>query len=310
MVVLFSIYIVLVASNDTQTYLLPVKLTSDTLPALVAQVLRGAGQQSRHIQLDFTRLEGLQVGGVTVLCNLIELVSRLGFKVTLYAAEWCPAAEFVQRSGLLAFGNKALRVPKKCPSFLPIKLVEYQRSHNYVHSELIPWMAENLGHETRALGSLGVCFEELFNNIRDHSTIDVGCSAGHFNVATGKITMCVSDFGVGIPGKVRVKVATPTDHAAIALACRQGFTTQSTPKNMGAGLHVLVQNVVELHSGKVQITSGEGIYTCVPSGELSGSKRSGRTARTMYPGTMIRMQLDIRDFVPDEVGEEEFVWEL
>ncbi|MYM32547.1 hypothetical protein GTP58_29865 [Duganella sp. CY15W] len=292
------------------TFLLPVKLNHATLYPFVEAVLKGLSKRPNSILFDFSRLEGLQVGGVTVICNLMELISRMGIKVSFYAAEWCRAAEFVERSGLLALSSKELTPPRTCRAFLPIKLVEYNRSHGYVHNELVPWLAANLQCDPRALATLRVCFEEVFNNIRDHSSIEVGCSAAHFDASTGKITICVSDFGVGIPGRVRIKYETTSDHAAIELACKEGFTTQSTPGNMGAGLHILIRNVVERNSGKIVITSGNGIYTCVPSGvSEQGSKRSGRNATATYPGTLIRAQLDIRDFVPDVVEHEEFIWE-
>jgi hypothetical protein len=69
-----------------------------------------------------------------------------------------------------------------------------------------------------------------------------------------------------------------------------------------------VRNVVETNRGAVIISSGEGIYTCVADGKL-GSKRTAKQARWKYPGTMIKISLDIKKFVPDEVTEEEFTWE-
>jgi hypothetical protein len=124
-----------------------------------------------------------------------------------------------------------------CGQFLPIKIVEYTRSHSYVHHELVPWLSVNLLQETRAISTLRVCFKENFNNIRDHSAMDVGCSAARYDQAAGIITICISDFGVGIPAKVRkLHPEVVSDQAAIALACKEGFTTQSTPRNMGCGL--------------------------------------------------------------------------
>ena len=49
---------------------------------------------------------------------------------------------------------------------------------------------------------------------------------------------------MGIPQNVRAKMGIGSDQAAIAMACQEGFTTKSTPRNMGAGLHVLIRNVV------------------------------------------------------------------
>lgn len=288
---------------------LPVVLTRDTIYALVEALFKRLNRDTGTLVFDFTKLEQIQVGGVTVLCNLMAMCRQMGIKVSLHAAEWCDAGPFVEGSGLLAFGNEIRKSPSATPTFLPIKSVQYDRSHSYMNDELIPWLAANFGLQQRALSTLRVCFEEIFNNIRDHSTRDVGCSAGHYDVATGKATICISDFGIGIPGRVRAAMEIGSDQAAIAMACQEGFTTKTTPRNMGAGLHVLVRNAVERNKGTVIISSGEGIYSCYPSVGPSPSKRTGKPARFKYPGTMIHITLQKSDFVPDEVDEEEFQWE-
>ncbi|NHZ83695.1 hypothetical protein F2P44_31170 [Massilia sp. CCM 8695] len=289
---------------------LPVVLTRDTVQGLVMHLFRQLKSRPGCVCLDFMQLKKIQVGGVTVLCNLISLCRQMGIRVEHNAADFCDAFEFVKRSGLLAFSEAGRQAPPTCPQFLPIKTVRYERSHAYVHFELVPWLASNLGLETGELGTLRVCFEEIFNNIRDHSSIEVGCSAAHYDEKSGDITICVADFGVGIPGRVRLhRPELTTDQAAIAMACVEGFTTQTTPKNMGAGLHVLIRNVVEKNRGTVDIISGQGGYTCSAATKKGSSKRVGRSARATYPGTMIKIVLQKNKFVPDDIDEEDFTWE-
>lgn len=288
---------------------LPVVLTRDTIYRLVEALFKRLRPSVGVLVFDFTKLKEIQVGGVTVLCNLMAMCRQMGIAIRLHGAEWCEAAEFLERSGLIAFAATDKEAPGVCPTFLPIKAVQYDRSHSYMNDELIPWLSSNFGQQPRALSTLRVCFEEVFNNIRDHSTRDVGCSAGHFDRVSGKATICVSDFGIGIPGRVRSAMQLGSDHAAIAMACQEGFTTRTTPRNMGAGLHVLVRNVVERNKGTLIITSGEGMYSCYPATGAAPSKRTGKPAGSKFPGTMIHITLQESDFSPDEVDEEEFQWE-
>lgn len=287
---------------------LPVILTRDTIYSLVAELFRRLRERPKIVVLNFSKLEQIQVGGITFLCNIVELLRMMGIQVVFFAEDWCKANTFLQCSGLLTLYQPTKYPTRESDVFLPVRLVEYDKSHSYMHEELVPWLARILGHDPRALSSLRVCFDEIFNNIRDHSTIDVGCSAAHFDVSAGKITICISDFGIGIPGRVRRTMELGSDHAAIAMACQEGFTTQTTPGNRGAGLHILLRNVVGRNRGTVVISSGEGLFTCVPHAGFE-PKGSGRPARGTYPGTMIYITFNKSDFVPSEIDGEEFQWE-
>lgn len=291
---------------------LPHTMSRDTMYTLVKTLFEAIKSKPRRVVLDFKKLERLQVGGVTVLSNMIELYRKAGIKTKFINSANCGARLFLQGSGFSAIylGAPPVRLVDSM-EFLPLKLVEYSRSHSYVHNDLIPWLAVILKSEPRTLSSLRVCFEEIFNNIKDHSTVEIGCSCAHFNEQEGMITICISDFGVGIPHKVRSKIEISSDQGAIAMACQEGFTTQSTPGNMGAGLHVLIRNVVTRNSGSVIICSGKGIYTCFREQQGGKEKRSGKPTRhaNTYPGTLIYVTLETKKFVPSEVDEEEFAWE-
>ncbi len=115
----------------------------------------------------------------------------------------------------------------------------------------------------------------------------------------------ISDFGVGIPFNVNNKINGLSDHQAIDKACEAGFTTQTTLRNRGAGLDVLIKNVVAKNNGVVIIQSRKGLVSCV---KLNGVlKRSAKPAAGFYPGTLIQITLDTSKFVSDE-HEEDFEW--
>lgn len=289
---------------------LPRTFTRDTMYSLIDAMLDPSEDcKHSHVLLDFSRLELIQVGGVATLSNMIEASRKAGVKVAFEGAQLCKAAPFLTGAGFIAqyCGGEAVKTRRGAPH-APLRLVEYSRSANYLLNELVPWLGSILSVEDRALATIKVCFEEIFNNIEDHSTVNVGCSCAYFDKAQKQITICISDIGVGIPRNVRSKMKLGSDQAAIAMACQQGFTTQTTPRNMGAGLHVLITNVVARNGGSVIIHSGSGIYSSV-RGSGRSVKKTGRPSRGFYPGTLIYVTLDTSQFVPDEI-EEKFEWEL
>ena len=287
---------------------LPVTFTKDTMYWLVKNLFQGLKARPKTVALDFKNLKQIQVGGITTLSNIIELCRTAGVKTVFRNAGGCEAASFLQGSGLLTQYEGTIADPSARKEFLPLQLVEYDRSFNHVTNQMIPWLAGILGYKERALTSLNAGLGEVFNNIKDHSSVNVGCSASHYDAAEDKITICVADFGIGIPGRVREKVKLASDQAAISMACQQGFSTRSTPKIRVAGLHVLIQNVVARNHGAVIIYSGEGIHSSVysPHKPLKGT---GRPAAGKYPGTMIYMTLQKADFVPDDIADEVFEWD-
>lgn len=292
----------------TLEIILPVTFTRDTTYWLVDQLFSGLRDQPRKVALDFSRLKKIQVGGITMLSNVIEFCGTLGITTVFRKMGGCEATDFLQGSGLLTQYLGTAADPKARTEFLPLQLVAYDKSFTHVHHQIIPWLASVFGCQERELASLKVCLEEVFNNIRDHSAVNIGCSASHYDSANGKAIICISDFGIGIPGRVRTRTALESDQAAIAKACEHGFSTRTTPRNMGAGLHVLIQNVVARNHGTVIISSGQGMYSCVTGldGKLKGTPRA---APGKYPGTMIYITLNKSDFVPDEVDAEEFQWD-
>ena len=295
-------------SSNTLTIPLPAIFTRDTMYWLVVELFKGLQQRPRKIVFDFKKLKHIQVGGITTLSNVIELCRHMRIKTVFRNVDACGAHRFLHGSGLLTQYHDVVLDAQDRHSFLPLQLVEYDRSFNHVSNQLIPWLARILGHDERALTSLKAGLSEVFNNIKDHSTVNVGCSASHYDPNEGKITICVADFGIGIPGRVREKIKLSNDQAAIAMACQQGFSTKTTPRNRGAGLHVLIQNVVARNHGTVIIHSGEGMYSCAhtPGKPLKGT---GRPAPGKYPGTMLYMTLPKSEFVPDDIDEEEFQWD-
>lgn len=260
-----------------------------------------------HIEFNFSQVEALGIRAIAVLSNLIELLRKAKVEVTFLHYERCQAAEFLHRTGFHSryLAQASSNRTATTRHMLPLALVDYAGSHAFIENRIVPWMEAAVDAPEGALASINVCLKEIFNNIIDHSTVDVGCSIACFDEEKGRIEVCASDFGIGIPRNVRTKIPELDDRQAVERACEEGFTTKSTPRNRGAGLHILMQNIVELNKGQVLLYSGHG--------SIRRSKLNGETEHvsvrtpTAYPGTLVYMTLDANTIHIEET-QEEFEW--
>lgn len=292
------------------TVRLPARLNKETIYRLVEQVLdEDNNARCRTIYLDFEPLQFIDTTGVTVLSNLIEFLKRVGATTYFKGHKGLHTpVKFLDDSGFFKqyLGYSLDPNAKVRPTTLPLELVEYKRSYEYVGFRLVPWLAYALNTNEPSLSTIKVCLLEIFNNIEDHSKVNIGCVFAQHYPNDDAIQLTVSDFGVGIPARVQAVEPQHNDQQAIRRAAEQGFTTQTTVRNRGAGLDVLIKNVVAKNGGAVVIQSLRGILACTrkPDGTV---KRIPRSADGFYPGTLIQISLHKRSFVSDEL-DEEFSW--
>ena len=260
-----------------------------------------------HIKFDFTEVESLGIRAIVVMSNLIELLSQAGVVISYQNYQDCPASDLLKKSGFYERyfnSNPQGRAPTSL-QMLPLELVNYADSHAYIQNRLIPWLEAVLNIQEGAAAAIDVCMKEIFNNIVDHSTTNVGSTIAWVEPRNNRIEICASDFGIGIPANVRKRLPELSDELAVQQACQEGFTTQSSPRNRGAGLAILVQNVVDRNSGRVLLYSGNGH---VGRSELDDqSKYDCKLTRVGYPGTLVHITLDPEKFLAEQV-EEVFEW--
>lgn len=96
-----------------------------------------------------------------------------------------------------------------------------------------------------------------------------------------------------------------SDEDAIMKATEEGFTTKSTHVNAGAGLDILLNNVVINNRGWLQIYSNSGSLFCELSenGIIKTPKKTG-----YYPGTLIYANLRTDTIESVEDNSEDFEW--
>lgn len=299
-----------ILSRRELTVPIPRQLDRTTIYPLVQQVLdEDLNAKCSKITFDFSALVFVKPAGVTVLSNLIEFLRKAGAK-TFFANHKrpsCPAIDYLDDSGFFHhYLGTSLREGSSVRSTtLPLRLVEYAKSYEYMGFSLVPWLASALATPEKSLATIKVCFQEIYNNINDHSTRSIGCSFAQHYPNKNQIDITVSDFGIGIPVNVRRLKPEVTDQQALALACEAGFTTKTSVRNRGAGLDVLIKNVVIRNGGAIIIHSNRGIVSCTR--DNGTVKKTPRGADGFYPGTLIQLSLHTDRFISDEI-EEEFEW--
>jgi hypothetical protein len=120
-----------------------------------------------------------------------------------------------------------------------------------------------------------------------------------------RITIAISDFGVGIPYNVQRVRPDASDAECLECAIEQGFSTRSTPRNRGAGLDMLIHNVVNQNQGIVEIHSHKGSLFAEPDGITTKTPDDPSHG---YPGTLINISLRTDTIPSADNLAEDFSW--
>jgi anti-sigma regulatory factor (Ser/Thr protein kinase) len=289
---------------------LPAQFRGLTLSKLAGQVVAHARNGwPPELIFDFGNLDFIRPAGIVFLSNLIHwlhekntTVKFLNVTRTSQALLYLDDSLFFEQH----CGAKVRASASPRGTTRPLKRIAHRDSHAWLGSDLVPWLASRLGITEASLYPFKACASELFNNIQDHTRYDIGSIfVQHFPRENG-INICVSDFGLGIPNKVREKVAGITDSAAILKAVEEGFTTKSQPGNQGTGLDYLLKTVVRGNGGQVTIYSCESIVRFDRRGTIIKPYMFSNVG--FSPGTTIEINLrtDTIEVLPEE--SEDLQW--
>jgi anti-sigma regulatory factor (Ser/Thr protein kinase) len=291
----------------------PKYFTRGTMYGFIGRALDEQGDaKCSSVTFDFAKLEQIDPVGVVVLSNLIEHFKNMGVRVVFRAFPGKPTEAIDLLSNVGFFrrygGNPVVTHQHMRDGVIDLELVESQRTVDFLFNRLMPWMGLNVGLSADSLDTVRACLEEIFHNITDHSGVTVGCVFAQHEPNLNRIHIAISDFGVGIPRRVREHVAGLSDQAAIAKACEEGFTTKSNVRNRGAGLPNLMRYVTTRNQGTVLIASGRGELSAVY--ESQRMKTTARTSPSFYPGTLVTtiLRTDTIEAVASDVAPEEFAW--
>jgi anti-sigma regulatory factor (Ser/Thr protein kinase) len=264
--------------------------------------------KSSRIGFDFSRLNFVDASAVTVLSNLILYLKQHGVRVGYYNYKYDKEGnKYLDDSGFFAahlgkkiFANSALR-----ETTFPLQEVRHDVSFSWIFNKFTPWIAGRTQLPESSFGLINVCLGEIFNNILDHSGQKVGCAFAQHYPQQKEVMLSISDFGVGIPHNVRKVLPNISDDEAIAQAVIEGFTTKSTQRNRGAGLHILTRNIVGTNQGEINVHSLKGRLQS--KFIASGPRHLPNMTNSPYPGTLIEISFKTGMLNPI-TEKEDFQW--
>ncbi|AIQ59667.1 hypothetical protein PBOR_23945 [Paenibacillus borealis] len=291
---------------------LPKEFDKDNMYYFINEVFdENMDLRARDYVFDFTPLRFIRPVGVTVLSNIIGRLKKQGAHLSITYFEpdrsnrRCPMAFLDDAMFFKKFIDRTLDEKSSLRmTTLPLEHVEYNRSYEYLDYAM-SWLAGKLNLTKESLGDIKSCLVEVFNNIIDHSAEHTGSIFVQHYPRESRVMVAISDFGVGIPSSIQDILPGVDDAEALLLAIKEGFTTKSTPKNRGAGLDFLLQNVVINNKGSVYIHSNHGILSSTSGRD--GMEITSRKTEGFYPGTLLEIvfQTDTIEYV-----EEEFSWDV
>lgn len=293
---------------------LPKSFNRHTMYDLLNSVITSNLQpKDNEIDFDFRELTFIEPSGVTILSNLFEWLYKEKVRINIF----CPNEFGSGKNKAIKFLDDSMFFKKYCnltlsekpivrATTMPLELISWERSFQWLDGNFTYWLSSRLCVTPQSLTNIKMCFGEIFNNINDHAQQNIGCVFAQHYPKNNEIKIAISDFGVGIPDNIRKISPSLQDHQALLKAIEEGFTSRTSPRNLGAGLHTLVTNVVNNIKGSVHIHSNYGILNCTYG--QNGVLTEALLKNSFYPGTFIEVVLKTNNIENIEDYEEEFEW--
>lgn len=290
------------------TLTLPRYLEKNNLFVNFGQFLAQNPVLPKEIEIDFSDVRFSKPPSIAFLSNFSHWFSTAGATVTFVGVDVRRTAiKYLDDSLFFEehLGHK-LDPSSTCrPTTVPVKKIAKMNSHAWLEYDFLPWLSDKSGLSKSSLAEVKTCLQELFNNISDHTIHEEGCVFGQWYPNNKEIIVSIADFGIGIPQNVSKVLGGLSDNEAILKAAEDGFSTKSLPTNRGAGLYLLLLNVVQRFHGRVTIRSHSGYVEFV--------NRAGKIYTHLHMacgfciGTTVDIVLDTTR-IPHADEEEEFEW--
>ena len=261
------------------------------------------------LMIDFEKLTFIEPAGVVFLSNLIYWLDHHGTEVELINANGnVSAVRYLDDSRFFEqhCGQKIRADSTPRSTTIPLLRIAPSRSHDWLEFTLLPWLAKNIGLTQASFFDLKTCLSELFNNIKEHTQLEIGSIFVQHYPNLNRINISLADFGIGIPEKVRQVKPGISDSDAVVLAVKEGFTTKSIPGNAGLGLDLLLKCVVGTNDGQVTVYSGHAIVRFLRS--KKGIINRPVEDVGLCPGTTIEINLRTDRIVNLPEEREELEW--
>lgn len=270
-----------------------------------------AATKANVIVFDFTVLNFIEPEGIVALANTIETFRAVKVRIIFHGHNRrARCIKYLDDSGFFRhyLGGYLFTDSARRATTMPLHLFDAKQFIQYLYYDLTPWIAQSVNLSTDTMETIRACLEEVFYNVAHHSEARNGfVFAQHFPRA-GRICIAISDFGIGIPTRVRTKEPRANDAEALNLAITEGWTTKTDVRNRGVGLPTLLKYITQRNGGGVTIHSGLG---CLRAGQ--GAERTETATSILewkYPGTLVHVVLrtDTLERLEDDAAQEDFQW--
>jgi len=285
--------------------LLPPYLINHHLFKAFDQFLDANTELPAKIEVDFSRVVHIKPPSVAFLSNMTHWLRSMGSDVVFVGLDLTnDAIKYLDDSLFFELhdGSKLSPLSACRDTTLPVRQLARRDSHGWLEYTFLPWLIDKSGLTKSSLAELKSSLQEVINNISDHTDFEEGCIFGQWYPKTKNISITVADFGIGIPKNVRKIFPDLSDSASLVKAAEDGFSSKSLPTNRGAGLYLLLLNIVQRFNGTVTIRSGLGYAQFV--NEAGSIYITERDDCGYCVGTTIEIVL-YTDQIPYEDDEEE-----
>lgn len=296
------------------TILLPEQVTTDTMRKTIIEFRQYVDSLSEggELDIDLRTMTFIEPSGVISLSNIVQWSRQhksinVNFLIDSKAtSKNLKAMHYLSDCGFFAnFGEeKVFKEPKLRRTMLALKTLETNHLNQWRQSDLMVWLQRQTGR-SNDFSAICVAIDEIFNNIADHSTENIGSIFGQYYPKNHEIVIAISDFGIGIPSSLKNKFSgEKTDDEWIIEALKEGVSTQSVPQNRGAGLANIIRALTTNGVGSVTIMSNCG-KVILKNNEIVDAL----TFDESYQGTFFELRIDTSNpALYDSEEEEDFVW--
>jgi len=214
---------------------IPSKFDITSVYPFLSNVLRQDNSPiSDNMIFDFTDLKFIEPVAVTALSNIIEWLKLNQVRIKINVNVNNSAIRYLDDSGFFEyFANRKIREFARLRSTtMPLEFINSENSYEWVNNRFAMWLTSILQISKSSIGNILMSIGEIFINISDHSEVGIGCFFAQHYPNMHEVQVSISDFGIGIPRKVRNFDPTiKNDTEALKKAIEYGFSTQSTPQN-------------------------------------------------------------------------------
>jgi len=302
--------------------ILPRSFDENSMYSFISQIIYEDNKpKSYKFDLNFQNLTFIKPPGVTILHNILQWLIKQGVKVEFITPKLPKyidkrnAIKYLDDCGFfkLYLGEKLISYSSLRQTTIALKNVSCEEFYEWLENTLLCWLINSLSLPSKSgFSKVKTCLGEIFNNINDHSGENIGCVfAQHYPQVEKTIEIAISDFGIGIPNRIKEKFQCSNDSDALKLAIKDGLSTKSYPGNRGSGLNHLIAIVVESNKGSVKIYSNKGIIHVIHQPSSVDTNKNIRIlqydANRFYPGTLILITFNT-DSLYEEIEEENFSW--